>query len=109
VPAGFKGSNSTAELAVDSAGRFLYGSNRGDDSIAVFRIGPDGRLSLLQHESTRGKTPRNFALDRSGRWLVAANQNTDSLAVFTVDPGTGKLSPAGGLVAVPAPVDVLFE
>jgi 6-phosphogluconolactonase len=109
LPAAFKGTNSTAELAIDPAGKFLYGSNRGDDSIAVFSIGRGEKLSLVQHVSTRGKTPRNFSLDRSGRWVIAANQGTDSLAVFSVDPASGKLSPAGDLVPVAAPVDVLFE
>ena len=108
LPADFKGQNSTAEIAVHPSGRFVYGSNRGHDSIAVFSAGGDGRLTLVEHESTRGKTPRNFTLDPSGRWLIAGNQDTGTLAVFAVDQTTGALSPSGPLAQVGAPVCILF-
>ena len=109
LPAGFTGENSTAEVEVDSRGRFLYGSNRGHDSIAVFRINPaSGALTLIAHTLTRGKEPRHFALDPTGRWLVAGNQNSNTLAVFRVDQTGGTLSPAGDLVSVGSPVCVLF-
>jgi 6-phosphogluconolactonase len=109
LPAGFTGENSTAEIEVDSRGRFLYGSNRGHDSIAVFRINPvSGSLTLIAHTLTRGKEPRHFALDSAGRWLVAGNQNSNTLAVFRVDQTGGTLSPVGDLVSVGSPVCILF-
>jgi 6-phosphogluconolactonase len=109
LPAGFKESNTTAEVEVDSRGRFLYGSNRGHDSIAVFGINPtSGALTLVGHAPTRGKEPRHFALDPTGKWLVAANQESNSLAVFRVDPASGTLTPVGDLASVGRPVCVLF-
>jgi 6-phosphogluconolactonase len=106
-PAGVTG-GTTAEIAVHPNGRFTYGSNRGDDSIAVFSVGADGALTLVEHESTRGETPRSFALDPTGRWLIAANQRSNTLAVFSIDQNTGALSPVGSLVNVGSPVSVLF-
>jgi len=99
---------STAEIVVHPSGRFVYGSNRGHDSIAVFAVGAGGALTLVEYQSTRGKTPRNFALDPAGRWLVAANQQSGTLAVFSIDQNTGGLSPVGPLTSVGAPVSVLF-
>ena len=109
LPAGFTGSNTTAEVEVDARGRFLYGSNRGHDSIAVFAIHPEtGALTLVAHTATRGKEPRHFALDPTGSWLVAANQESNTLAVFRVDQARGTLSPVGDVVSVGRPVCVLF-
>jgi len=99
---------STAEIAVHPSGRFVYGSNRGHDSIAVFAVGNRGALTLVEYTSTRGQTPRNFALDPNGRWLVAANQQSGTLAVFSIDQRTGTLSPVGPLTSVGSPVSVLF-
>jgi 6-phosphogluconolactonase len=99
---------STAEIAVHPGGRFVYGSNRGHDSIAVFSVGIDGELTFVEHESTRGQTPRNFALDPSGRWLIAANQRSGTLAVFSIDQTSGALSPVGPLATVGSPVSILF-
>ena len=106
-PAGFT-TGSTAEIAVHPSGRFVYGSNRGHDSIAVFDVGADGALTLVEHEPTRGQTPRNFALDPTGKWLIAANQRSGTLAVFSIDQTTGALTPVGPLANVGAPVCVLF-
>jgi 6-phosphogluconolactonase len=106
-PAGVEG-GTTAEIAVHPSGRFVYGSNRGHDSIAVFRVGANGVLTLVEHELTRGQTPRNFALDPSGRWLIAANQRSNTLAVFRVDQSTGALTPVGPLASVGSPVNILF-
>ena len=75
LPAGYGGRSSTAEVRVSADGRFVYGSNRGHDSIAVFRVESDGKLTLIQIESIVGKTPRNFILDLSGRFLLAAGQS----------------------------------
>ena len=109
LPEGCTNQNSTAEVEVHPSGRFLYGSNRGHDSIVVYALDRDtGRMSLLQHQSTLGKNPRNFALDPTGRWLLAANQDTHNVVVFRVDPATGRLTPAGRSLEVGAPVCLKF-
>ncbi len=99
---------STAEIAVHPSGNFVYGSNRGHDSIAVFSVGANGALTLVEYESTRGQTPRNFAIDPTGRWVIAANERSDTLAVFSIEQKDGSLSPVGPLASVGAPVSVLF-
>jgi 6-phosphogluconolactonase len=109
LPADFKGENSTAEVQLDARGRYLYGSNRGHDSIAVFRINPaSGAPTLIANTPTRGKEPRHFTLDPSGRWLIAGNQNSNTLAVFRVDQTAGTLAPVGDPVPVGSPVCILF-
>lgn len=109
LPDGFSGESSTAEIFVHPNGKFVYGSNRGHDSIAVFaRDVATGKLKLVEHESTQGKGPRNFALDPSGKWLIAANQQTNDLVVFKVDETTGKLTPTGQKAELGAPVCVTF-
>lgn len=108
LPAGFTGASTTAEIAIHPNGRFLYGSNRGHDSVAAYAIGASGDLRLVEIESTRGRTPRSFAIDPTGRWLIAANQATNTLAVFRIDASTGALEPAGPLANVPTPVSILF-
>jgi 6-phosphogluconolactonase len=85
-------------------GRFVYGSNRGHDSIAIFAVGGDGRLDPVGHESTQGRTPRNFTLDLSGSLLLAANQKSDNIVTFRVDADSGTLQPTGHSAAVPSPV-----
>jgi 6-phosphogluconolactonase len=109
LPANFQGTNSTAEIAVDAAGRFVYGSNRGHDSIAVFAVTSSGALSLVEHTPTGGKTPRDFTIDPSGRWLVAANQESSTLTVFRRDPTSGRLTAVGAPQPAPTPVCVLFR
>ena len=100
---------STAEVQVHPSGRFLYGSNRGHDTIAVFAIDEKtGRLTLVQHEPTQGSTPRNFGIDPSGRFLLAANQRSDSVVIFAIDGRTGRLTATGHRVSVPTPVCVKF-
>jgi 6-phosphogluconolactonase len=109
LPAGFKGENSTAEVVVHPNGKFVYGSNRGHNSIAVFRVDPaTGKLTLVEHVATQGKTPRNFALDPTGTYLFAANQDTDNVVVFRVDQASGKLTPTGQQMKVGSPVCVRF-
>jgi 6-phosphogluconolactonase len=109
LPAEFKGKNTTAEIAVHPSGKFLYGSNRGHDSIAVFQIDPKkGTLTTAQVQSTLGKTPRNFGIDPTGKFLLAANQDSNTLVVFKIDPKTGQLSPTGAPVNVPKPACVVF-
>jgi 6-phosphogluconolactonase len=100
---------STAEVAVHPTGKFLYGSNRGHNTIVAYAIdAATGRLALLQHEPTQGLTPRHFAIDPSGGWLLAQNQGSDTVVVFRLDPKTGRLAPAGQSVAVPVPVCAVF-
>lgn len=109
LPADFKGDNSTAEVQVHPSGKFLYGSNRGDNSIAVFAIDPGtGKLTYVENQSTGGRTPRNFGIDPNGAYLLAANQQSDSVVVFRIDPVTGRLSSTGKQLEVPSPVCVKF-
>ena len=109
LPEAFTADNSGAEIAVHSSGNFLYTSNRGHDSIAIFRIDAEkGTLTAVDRVSTQGKTPRNFAIDPTGRFLVAANQNSGTLVIFRIDQQTGNLTPTGATVQVPSPVSVVF-
>ena len=109
LPADFTGHSTTAEIAISPNGKFLYASNRGHDSIAIFSVNPTtGLLHSVGWQSTQGKTPRSFALDPTGNFLIAANQNTDSVATYRIAPETGLLTPIGPLVSIPAPVCVLF-
>ena len=101
---------SGAEISVHPAGRFLYTSNRGHDSIAMFRIAAAGpALEFLGAEPARVKTPRHFAIAPGGRFLVAAGQDSGSVTVFAIDQATGRLSVVGESLTVPAPVCVLFR
>ena len=110
LPASFEGVSLGAEVRVHPNGRFVYGSNRGHDSIAVFGFEPaTAKLSLVEIKPTGGRTPRNFAFSPDGRWLVAANQDSNSLTTFRVDPATGRLTRAEGSASVPTPVCVLFS
>ncbi len=105
-PPGFQGSYTAAEVQVHPSGKFLYGSNRGHDSIAMFAIEEStGKLSPLGHESTQGKTPRMFGIDPSGGFLLAANQDGDNIVLFRIG-GDGQLTPAGSSVSIAAPVCV---
>jgi len=111
LPDGYKVTNddSTAELRVHPSGKFVYGSNRGHDSIAVFAVdSAEGTLKAIERVSTMGKTPRGFNIDPTGSYLIAANQDSDSLVVFRIDQATGRLTPTGQKVEAFAPVDVEF-
>jgi 6-phosphogluconolactonase len=100
---------SGAEVLVHPEGRFLYASNRGHDTLAVFAIDEGtGALRLVEHVSTRGKTPRGFGIDPSGQYLLAANQDSNDVVVFRIDSSTGRLAFTGQTVQVPAPVSVVF-
>ena len=101
-------SNTGSDVHVAPSGKFLYGSNRGHDSIVIYAIGNDGRLTLVGHESTRGKTPRNFGIDPTGTFVLAANQGSDSVVVFRVNQANGSLQPTGQTVEVGSPVCVKF-
>src|SRR5215813_8244924 len=93
LPPTFTGDSTTSEIAVSPSGRFVYGSNRGHDSLAIFSIDESGVLSPVGWEPTQGKTPRFFAIEPSGTFLYAANQNSDTIVTFRVDQATGKLTP----------------
>ena len=109
LPVDFNGTNTGAEIALHPDGRFLYASNRGHDSIAVFTVDRrTGRLTLVGHQSTLGRTPRHFAIDPTGRWLLAENQGSDAVVVFAIDPVTGGLKPTGQTIALGAPVCAVF-
>ncbi|MEX2185883.1 MAG: lactonase family protein [Pirellulales bacterium] len=100
---------STADVHVHPSGKFLYGSNRGHDTIVVYKIDADkGTLTYVENQSTRGKTPRNFAIDPTGKWLLAENQSSDTIAVFSINQDSGKLKPVGDLVECPSPVCIQF-
>lgn len=100
---------STAEILVHPNGKFVYGSNRGHNSIGVFAVAADtGKLTQIQNQSTLGRTPRHFAFDPSGKWLMVENQDTGNVAVFGVDPQTGKLTDTAQNVPVPNAVCAVF-
>ena len=108
LPAPHQG-NSTAEVQVHPSGKFLYGSNRGHNTLAIFAIDQGtGRLTPVGHQETGGKTPRNFGIDPTGSFVLAANQGSDSVVVFRVNQDTGRLTPTGQSIEVPAPVCVKF-
>jgi 6-phosphogluconolactonase len=107
LPPGWSGKSTAAEIALDAAGRFLYTSNRGHDSIAVFALGPDGTVSSIDFTPC-GKEPRFFTLSPSGRFLLVADEAGDAITVFRIDPVSGRLSPAGPPVSVANPVCIVF-
>ena len=109
LPAGFAGKNDTAELEIHPSGRFVYASNRGNDSIAVYSVNAKtGMLTLVEHTPTGGKTPRSFEIDPTGTRLFAANQESGTINVFSIDSKSGKLTATREVLQVAAPVCVKF-
>ena len=109
LPAAFDGENYTAEIQVHPSGRFVYGSNRGHDSIAIFAVDEGtGQLEPIAQVLTNGSWPRNFAIDPTGSYLLAANQNSDNISVFRIDPDTGLLHATAAGVSIDAPVCIVF-
>ena len=105
LPADFQGANTTADIHIHPAGTFLYGSNRGHDSIAVFALDPaTGKLSSIEQVASGGICPRNFALTPTGSFLLAANQLSNNIVTFAIDQQTGELTATGARIEVPAPV-----
>ena len=105
LPEDFEGTSHCADVHVHPSGKFVYGSNRGHDSIVICAIDADtGTLNYIDCESTQGKTPRNFGLTPAGTFLLAANQQTDTIVTFAVDADTGELTATGDVVEVPTPV-----
>ena len=109
LPQDFNGENNSAEIQVDAKGRFVYATNRGHDSITVFAIGGDGKLTMVQNIPSRGQAPRSFRIDPSGNYLLAANQNTSNIVVFRIDPKTGRLTDTGKAIDAPFPVCIQFR
>ena len=110
LPDGAEAEGSTAEVVCHPSGKFLYGSNRGHDSIVVYAIDAEtGKLEYLENESIRGKTPRNFVVSPCGKWLLAAGQQSGNVTVFAVDQETGELTFSGTEIKVAAPVCIRFR
>ena len=108
LPDGFDGRSSCAEVLVAPSGRFVYGSNRGHDSIAIFAVDPaDRTLSPVGHVATQGTNPRNFTIDPSGTFLLAANQDSNTIVTFRIDAATGGLATTGKVTSVPSPACVM--
>jgi 6-phosphogluconolactonase len=109
LPSDFSGNNSCAEIEVHPSGKFVFGSNRGHDSIVVFATDEaSGKLTLVEHQATQGKTPRHFAVDPTGRWLLAENQGSDNVVVLEIDRKAGSLKATGQAVTVGSPVCAVF-
>jgi len=105
LPKGFSGESTCADIHISPSGLFLYSSNRGHDSIVIYKIDQkSGKLNYLGHEPSQGKTPRNFAIDPTGDFLLVANQDSDNIAIFHIDKLTGKLQFTGNITQVPTPV-----
>jgi len=109
LPEDFAGKNTAAEIVVDAKGRFMYVSNRGDDSITVFTINPDnGNLKFLERVPSGGRTPRSIAIDPTGQWLFAANQDSGDIKLFRIDPASGRLAATSRSLKIVSPVCVLI-
>jgi 6-phosphogluconolactonase len=109
LPTTFDAANKCAEVCLHPSGAFLYGSNRGHDSIAVYRVDPrQGTLRFVEHECQDIKTPRNFNIDPTGSFCLVANQDADTVVVFRIDPEDGSLEPTGHAIALQKPVCVRF-
>jgi 6-phosphogluconolactonase len=109
LPKEYAGRKEAAEIAVDPSGKFLYTSNRGHDSIALFEINPTkGTLKSLGQVLSGGQTPRHFAIDPTGTYLLAENQESNNIVVFHIDPASGNLTPTGQTIEVPSPVCITF-
>jgi 6-phosphogluconolactonase len=101
----FEGQNLGAEIAVAPSGRFVYGSNRGHDSIVIYEVDQGtGKLSLVGHEPSQGAGPRFFTIDPAGNWLLVANQDSDTVVTFRIDQNSGRLEATGHVSQVPTPV-----
>jgi 6-phosphogluconolactonase len=109
LPADFNGKNTTAETEVSAGGRFVYASNRGHDSIAVFSRDPEsGTLTFLQRAPCGGRHPRHFKIAPGGKWLLCAHMDSHTISVLSLDPETGTLSAPTSTVASPSPICLLF-
>ncbi len=108
LPDDFKGTSYCADVKVTPDGRYLYGTNRGHDSIAAYRVGEDGRLSLIAIEPSLGKGPQNLAITPDGQWLLCANMPGNNVAVFRIDAKSGRLKSAGEPIKQPSPSCIML-
>ncbi len=108
LPTDFTGYSTTAEIAVSPDGRFVYGSNRGHDSVTIFAANPEGLLSVVGWQPTQGSGPRFIGLDPAGHFLQAANEQGDTVVTFRVDAGSGKLTPTGQVIKNASPVTIVY-
>lgn len=109
VPEGFSGKNHPAEVLMHPSGKFLYGSNRGHDSLVIYSVGEDGKVEIIDHQKTGGKNPRSFGIEPGGRFLVVAHQDSNDLISFRIDTDSGKLTPTGETHSLSLPVCVRFR
>jgi 6-phosphogluconolactonase len=108
LPEDFKGTSYCADLKITPDGKFLYGTNRGHDSIAAYQIAEDGKLTLISIEPSLGKGPQNLAITADGQWLLCANMPGNNIAVFAIEPKTGKLKSAGEPVKQTSPSCIML-
>ena len=109
LPSGYTSESHCAGLKLTPDGRYLYGSNRGHDSLVVYATDEaTGRLTFVEHHSCLGRTPRDFAIDPSGRFLLVANQDSDTVNVLRIDPASGRLADSGQRAEVGTPMCVTF-
>jgi 6-phosphogluconolactonase len=108
VPPGFTGTDFTSEIRVSADGDFVYGANRLNDTIGVFKVGHDGTLTQRSHASTLGDYPRIFSIDPSGRFVAVGNQRADNVTTFSVNPGHGSLKFTGNYTPVGSPSGMVF-
>jgi 6-phosphogluconolactonase len=108
LPSGFTGTNTTAEILIDRAGKYLYVSNRGHGSIAVFAINAAGRLAVVEHAASGARTPRNFSIEPTGQYLFSSNQDTNNIVVLRIDRQTGRLTPTAVQVPLANPGSIAF-
>jgi 6-phosphogluconolactonase len=108
LPADYEGENGCADIHMSPDGRFLYGSNRGHDSIVVYAVGENGLLDVVEHVSTRGGHPRNFAVSPDGRFVLVANRDGNHIVTFSRDAESGRLTPTGDELKVSKPVCIQF-
>jgi 6-phosphogluconolactonase len=109
LPEGYSDPNAAAEVCVHPSGQYVYGSNRGHDSLVVYKVDDaTGKLTLVEHTPTQGKAPRNFAISPTGTWLLAGNQNSNTVTSFQLDPGTGRLTYLDKSIEPPQPVCLKF-
>jgi 6-phosphogluconolactonase len=109
LPKDYSGQKEAAEIEIDPSGKFLYASNRGHDSIAVFAIDPSrGTLTLIEYAKTQGSSPRNFEIDPTGRLLFVGNEKSDNITVFRIDSQSGRLKTTGAVLDIAQPVCIRF-
>lgn len=107
LPAGNSVTSYTADVKITPNGRFLYGTNRGHDTITGYAIGGDGRLTLIGHTRSDSAWPQNLAITRDSKWVICANMNGNTVAVYAIDPATGALTPKGAAMPMPKPSCVM--